>query len=81
LQSGEVPPFLRDQFAAVPPAQGGDERTWITEHLAARNNWLLNSGDTDLENSAYRTEGYSGLIENNDWDLTSTINMNGVLIS
>jgi chitosanase len=81
LQSGEIPTFLRDQFAAVPPIDGGDEKTWITEYTAVRNNWLLTSGDTALENSAYRTECYVGLIENNDWDLTSTINMNGVLIS
>jgi chitosanase len=69
LQSGEIFPWLRDEFSANTPANGGDEKTWITQYLKARNSWLENASPADAS-SSYRTKFLLQRVAADDWNLT-----------
>lgn len=81
LQSGSILQFLRDRFSAKVPSDSGDEKTWITDYVIARDNWLLNHSRVILRGTVYRTHFLKKQIDLNNWDLKSfPIYPNGVKI-
>lgn len=82
IHSGSILSFLRKRFPESPPAKGGDERTWITQYVDTRQNWLANHENRILRNTIYRTECFKTEILRNNWDLTLLpIIANGISIS
>ncbi len=82
IHSGSILSFLRKRFPESPPASGGDERTWITQYVDTRQNWLANHENRILRNTIYRTECFKTEIDRNNWDLTQLpIVANGISIS
>lgn len=77
IHSGGILNFLRNRFAAVPPAAGGSEKRWITDYLNARHDWLANHERKDLRNSSYRTKELKKLVAANHWDLATPYKFRG----
>lgn len=81
IHSGGVLAFLRKRFTTVVPANGGDEKEWIKNYVDVRNNWLANHSDSLLQKTVYRTQCLMHQIESNNWDLSQSINANGLSIA
>ena len=81
IHSGGILSFLRKRFSTVVPVNGGDEKQWISDYVNVRNNWLANHSNPLLRETVYRTSCLQQQIDNNNWDLTQTINANGVIIA
>lgn len=82
IHSGSIPGFLRKRFPAVPPAKGGDEKTWITQYVNVRHDWLATHSNKILRGTVYRTECFKREIARDNWDLSQVpINANGVDVS
>lgn len=70
IHSGSIPEFLRNRFPAKTPANGGNEKDWITEYVDARDNWLRNHSNTLLRKTVYRTECFQREIQRGNWDFS-----------
>ena len=82
IHSGGVLDFLRKRFSEVPPAKGGDEKTWTTQYVDARHHWLATHPKKLLRGTVYRTECFKREIARDNWDLSQVpINANGVDVS
>jgi len=82
IHSGSIPRFLRKRFPAAPPQQGGDEKTWISQYVDARHQWLATASNPDLHPTVYRTQCFKDEIARNNWNLSQLpINANGVHVS
>lgn len=71
---------VRNRFAAVPPAKGGDEKTWVKEYLKARRAWLSASANELLRRTVYRQDVFEAIIATGNWDLTLPLVVRGVTI-
>jgi len=81
VHSGGILGFLRKRFPESPPAGGGDEKTWITQYVAARGDWLANAENPDLHPTVYRTRCLAAEIARGNWDLAQLpIDANGVKV-
>lgn len=81
VHSGSILPFLRARFPEVPPASGGDERTWISQYVNVRQEWLANHSNPELHPTVYRTKCLRFEIDRGNWDLSLIpINANGILV-
>lgn len=80
LHSGGIPSWLRKRFKETPPAAGGDEKTWISEYVRVRHDWLLSKGGL-LRKTVYRTNCFKEQIEKDNWNLEQPINANGIIVS
>jgi chitosanase len=82
VHSGGILEFLRKRFPEVPPAKGGDEKTWIEQYVDARHDWLANHPKKILQATVYRTECFKREIARSNWDLSQVpIDANGVDVS
>lgn len=82
IHSGSVPLFLRNKFSEKVPANGGDEKAWISAYIKARKNWLANHSRTILHGTVYRMNCFLEQIKNDNWDLDKLpIIANGVKIT
>lgn len=82
IHSGSIPDFLRDDFEETTPAKSGDEKTWITQYVDARQHWLATAQNKALHNTVYRTQCFKNEIARNNWNLSQLpIVANGVEIS
>ncbi len=82
IHSGGILKLIRSRFPEIPPAQGGDEKVWITQYVDARQNWLANHSNPELHATVYRTKCFQREINRSNWDLALTpINANGVMVS
>lgn len=82
IHSGGIFDFLRKRFPEVPPAKGGDEKTWIEQYVDTRHKWLATHSNTLLRGTVYRTQCFKREISRNNWDLSQLpINANGVKVS
>jgi chitosanase len=70
IHSGSMPPYLMNRFPELKPAKGGDEKTWITQYVEVREDWLANHPNTILHNTVYRTDCFKREIARNNWDLS-----------
>jgi chitosanase len=82
IHSGSIPDFLRKRFPEVPPAKGGDEKTWIKQYVDVRQKWLATHSNKILQGTVYRTQCFKREIARNNWDLSQVpINANGMKVS
>lgn len=81
IHSGSILKFLRAKFATMVPSNGGDEKEWIGNYVAARHDWLSNHKEPILRATKYRTICFREQINNQNWALTQPINANGTIIS
>ena len=82
IHSGSILGFLRKRFPEVPPARGGNEKTWITQYVDARQQWLATHSNKILQRTVYRTQCFQREIARNNWDLAQTpIDANGTAVS
>jgi len=82
IHSGSILNFLRKRFPESPPASGGDERTWITQYVDTRQEWLANHENRILRKTVYRTGCFKKEINRDNWDLSRLpINANGIEVS
>lgn len=81
IHSGSIPVFLRQKFPESVPVNGGDEKKWITQYLAARHDWLEHHSNKILRNTIYRPITFEKAIAQNNWDLALPVNANGTIIS
>lgn len=82
IHSGSILGFLRKRFPEVPPAKGGDEKTWIKQYVNVRHKWLANHTKKILQGTVYRTNCFKREIARDNWDLSQLpINANGVKVS
>ena len=78
IHSGRILPFLRSRFPEMPPASGGNERSWISQYVGVRHEWLAHHSNSDLRPTVYRTKCFRFEIERGNWDLSQVpINANG----
>ncbi len=81
IHSGGILGFLRQRFDAKTPANGGDEKTWLTQYINARHEWLKNNSSQLLRNTIYRTQFFKDQISSNNWVLNRPLRANGVKIN
>jgi chitosanase len=82
IHSGGILGFLRKRFPEVPPAKGGDEKTWIKQYVEVRHEWLATHSNKILQGTVYRTECFKREIARDNWDLSQLpIDANGVKVS
>lgn len=81
IHSGTILWSIRNKFTESPPAQGGQERKWITDYVNARNRWLATHPKTILHATTYRMKCFIREINKGNWDLSKPpINANGVMV-
>lgn len=71
IHSGSILGFLRERFTERPPAQGGNEKIWISEYVQARHAWLSTHTNPPVRASAYRTRDLLREIDSGNWDLSA----------
>jgi chitosanase len=69
IHSGQIFWFLRQRFAENPPAQGGNEETWIGDYVRVRHDWLSTHHRSVVRKSNYRTKAFMEQITNKNWEL------------
>lgn len=79
IHSGGILDFLRNRFAAVPPARGGKEEDWVKQYVDTRKSWLLGKGGL-LAKTIYRMETMQDALKKGNWDLSQPLRANGVVI-
>jgi chitosanase len=70
--SGGILQFLRERFPEPTPTNGGDEKVWIAEYVAARQEWLATAANPELHPTVYRTKDLLREINRDNWDLSMT---------
>ena len=70
IQSGSIMSWLRKRFPERSPLNGGDERTWITQYVDTRHDWLATHSNPLLQNTVYRTGCFKNEISRDNWDLS-----------
>lgn len=79
IHSGSMLYFLRSRFPELPPAKGGDEKTWLRQYVDTRQDWLANHQITILHATVYRTQCFKVEMARDNWELTQLpIDANGV---
>lgn len=81
VHSGSILKFLRDEFSETIPSNGGNEQDWIKEYVESRKHWLATAPNPILHGTVYRMECMEAQISNNNWDLSQSIDANGIIIS
>jgi chitosanase len=70
---------IRALFSALPPARGGDERTWAAAYVAARRAWLASRGGI-VAQTVYRMDSFHALIGAGNWGLVTPFTVRGVRV-
>jgi chitosanase len=70
IQSGSIMSWLRKRFPEPSPLNGGDERTWITQYVDTRHDWLATHSNPLLQVTVYRTNCLKNEIAKSNWDLS-----------
>ena len=82
VHSGSILWAIRNMFSESPPAAGGNEQTWITEYVNARQKWLANHPRPPVRATVYRTECFQKEIQRSNWNLSMMpVNANGTPVS
>jgi chitosanase len=72
LHSGSMLDFLMNRFAEKKPADGGEQKAWITAYTHVRKDWLANHSNKLLRNTVYRCNCYLDQIDKDNWNLEQT---------
>lgn len=67
IHSGRIRKNLRESFPEKTPSDGGREKVWIEQYVAARDAWLRNHGNPEVRPSAYRTRDLMREIKRGNW--------------
>lgn len=79
IHSGSILWIIRSAFPESPPAEGGDERTWLRAYVAARHRFLAHHARPAVRKTVYRTRCLTAEIARGNWQLEmGTIRANGV---
>jgi chitosanase len=81
LHSGSMLGFLIAKFPEKKPNAGGDEKSWITDYLNVRKNWLANHSNKILNKTVYRANCYLIEASKGNWNLATSLVMNGTTVS
>ena len=82
IHSGSIPGFLRKRFPTRVPVNGGAEKDWVRDYVAARDAWLRNHSNSLLRKTVYRTECFKSEIDRNNWDLAQLpIKAHGIAVA
>jgi chitosanase len=68
INSGSIRMDVRDMFSELTPDSDGDEKTWVTQYVAARKQWMANKGGA-IARDHYRMDSIQVAINDNDWNL------------
>lgn len=79
LHSGSMPGWLMKKFSEKKPAQGGDEKLWITSYLQERLAWFERVTGA-LHNTTYRPKFFLSEIAKGNWSLSCPLRANGASI-
>jgi chitosanase len=80
IQSGKIHDDIRKMFLEVPPAKGGNEKTWISQYVMCRHKWLLTRSNIVVRKTVYRTRCLADAISTNNWDLKKAMMANKVFV-
>ena len=80
IHSGGILGFLRKRFDTKVPANGGNEKQWVSDYVNVRHQWLAKHTNPLLRNTIYRTNCFKDQIEISNWDLSKKVNANGIEI-
>jgi chitosanase len=80
IHSGSILASLRQKFPESVPVNGGDEKKWIAQYVAARHDWLEHHSNKILRNTVCRPITFEKAIAKNNWDLALPIDANGTII-
>lgn len=81
IHSGSILGFLRKRFATRVPANGGAEKEWTANYVAARLEWLRTHSNELLRKTVYRPKCFQAQIASNNWDLAQLpIIANGIAV-
>jgi len=72
---------IRSRFPEASPANGGDEKAWISAYIAARRNWLAGNKNTLVQKTVYRMDSLAALVKSGNWDLNTPLTVRNVKIS
>jgi chitosanase len=67
IHSGSIPRLLRKRFGEYPPADGGDEKKWVTSYVDIRHQWLKYHTNPLLRTTIYRTQCFKDQIAAENW--------------
>jgi chitosanase len=82
IHSGGILRLLQMRFPEKVPSEGGNEKTWVTEYVDTRQDWLANNPRKILNGTVYRTKCFKREIARNNWDLSQLpIDANGTNVS
>jgi chitosanase len=81
IHSGTIPTLLRQRFPEFPPVKGGDEKTWISQYVAVRHEWLATHKKAVLHPTIYRTKTFKAQIDADNWSLQKPVNANGITVN
>jgi len=77
LHSGSMLGFLMQKFPEKKPVDGGNEQKWISDYLNARKTWLATHSNKILNKTVYRANCYLIEVSKANWDLATSLVMNG----
>lgn len=80
IHSGGILWKIRNAFPESTPANGGDEKKWISQYVEARRNWLANHSNPVLHTTVYRMKTMQLILDAEDWGLLLPIKANGNII-
>ncbi len=80
IHSGRIREDLRQKFAERPPKFGGNEKKWIEQYVNVRHHWLGTHPNKLLQATVYRTNCFKREIKKDNWNLSQTINANGIQV-
>lgn len=81
IHSGAIPAFLRSRFPERTPLRNGDEKAWITAYTKARQHWLATHPKKILHPTVYRTKTFLAQMDNNNWDLSKPVSVQGKIVN
>jgi len=72
---------IRARFPQASPANGGDEKAWITAYISARRVWLAGNSNPLVQKTVYRQDTLMEIVKSENWSLKVPLTVRGVKIS
>lgn len=72
---------IRARFPELPPAKGGDEKSWVNAYVNARRIWLAGNKNPIVQRTVYRMDAFNALIKSGNWNLDTPMVVRGIKIT
>ena len=72
---------IRARFPQASPANGGDEKAWVTAYIYARRAWLAGASNPLVQKTVYRQDALMEIVKSGNWSLEVPLTVRGVKIS